>query len=163
VVSRDRKRLGADYLRRLMRTDATGEGGSSHGDSGSSHGDSGSPKLFEPVPGELSNAAAAITSGRLGGAGLRTTASAGTLLGGRACPDVGRPGVVEGGAQPRSASAPERRCPLREGEASASMRLLVGANEQPDELDVAALARQQAALMGARLDCFAHLRQSGPG
>jgi hypothetical protein len=130
VVIRDRKRLGADYLRRLMRTDATGEGGSSYGDSGS-------PKLFEPVPGELSNMAAAITTGGAGGAGLRTTASAWTLPAVRAWPDLGRPGVGEGGAQPRSASAPEGRCPLREGEASTSMRLLVGANEQTDEPNVA--------------------------
>jgi hypothetical protein len=38
-----------------MRTDATGEA--------VVQGDFGSPKLFEPVPGELSNLAAAITTG----------------------------------------------------------------------------------------------------
>lgn len=50
------KGLTQAYLLLHMRTDATGEGGSCFGDSGG-------PKFFEPVPGELSNLAVAITSG----------------------------------------------------------------------------------------------------
>jgi hypothetical protein len=48
--------LTLGFLRLLMRTDATGEGGSCFGDSGS-------PKLFEPVPGAQSNLVVAITTG----------------------------------------------------------------------------------------------------
>jgi len=47
--------LTQSYLVLLMRTDATGEGGSCFVDSGS-------PKLFEPVPGAQSNLAVAITT-----------------------------------------------------------------------------------------------------
>lgn len=48
--------LTQGYLKLLMRTDATGEGGLCFGDSGS-------PKLFESIPGARSNLAVAITTG----------------------------------------------------------------------------------------------------
>jgi hypothetical protein len=48
--------LTQGYLKLLMRTDATGEGGTCFGDSGA-------PSLYEPVPGARSNLAVAVTTG----------------------------------------------------------------------------------------------------
>jgi hypothetical protein len=51
--------------------------------------------------------------------------------------------------------------PLREREASSSIRLLVGAKEQSRQTQRGPTGKAAGSATGARLDRFAHLGQSG--